>query len=180
MKRYNYFAFIKNNDDSFCTEEGYFNNDGKETIGHCACIYKEYLKEYKDKPILLVFVCEKVFHLLTNINLKNNTFADAETVYRCKLVKETEVDKKINEFLNIKTERITHNNLLIDDVIFNEPATIVKWADGTKTVVKAQENDKYDKVKGLALAFVRKATGNKGNYYDIFDKWVVNEGDNEK
>ena len=36
----------------------------------------------------------------------------------------------------------------IDKVIFNDPATIVFWKDGTKTVVKAT-NEKFDREKGL-------------------------------
>ena len=59
----------------------------------------------------------------------------------------------------------------IDKVMFNEPATIVFWKDGTKTVVKAQ-GEMYDPEKGLAMAIARKALGNKGSYYDIFDKWM--------
>ena len=59
----------------------------------------------------------------------------------------------------------------IKDVIFNNPATIVKWADGTKTVVKVQNGEPYDEEKGLAMAFVKKIYGNKGNYNDIFRKW---------
>ena len=41
-------------------------------------------------------------------------------------------------------------------IIFNDPATIVVWVDGTKTVVKCCKNDKYDKMKGLALCFMKK------------------------
>lgn len=60
---------------------------------------------------------------------------------------------------------------LIEDVIFNDPATIVFWADGTKTVVKADKED-FDPEKGLAMAISKKALGNKGNYFDIFKKWI--------
>lgn len=66
----------------------------------------------------------------------------------------------------------------IKDVIFNGPATIVMWSDGTKTVVKAQKGsngkiEKIDKEKGLAMAIVKKVYGdNKGNYNDIFKKWI--------
>lgn len=35
----------------------------------------------------------------------------------------------------------------IKKVIFNDPATIILWKDGTKTVVKCQEGDTYDKEK---------------------------------
>lgn len=59
----------------------------------------------------------------------------------------------------------------IKDVIFNNPATIVKWADGTKTVVKVQKDEPYDEEKGLAMAFIKKIYDNKGNYNDIFRKW---------
>lgn len=57
------------------------------------------------------------------------------------------------------------------DVIFNEPATIIYWADGTKTVVKAIY-DEFDPEKGLAMAIAKKALGNKGNYYNVIAKWM--------
>lgn len=62
--------------------------------------------------------------------------------------------------------------LKIKNVIFNKPATIVFWLDGTKTVVKAQPGEKYDAEKGLALAIAKKALGNKGNYYDTLKEWL--------
>ena len=40
----------------------------------------------------------------------------------------------------------------IKNVIFNDPATIVFWNDGTKTVVKCGKNDTFDPEKGLAMA----------------------------
>lgn len=55
------------------------------------------------------------------------------------------------------------------DVIFNEPATIVLWSDGTKTVVKTQEGESYDPEKGMAMAFSKKLMGdNKRDYYHTF------------
>ena len=59
----------------------------------------------------------------------------------------------------------------IQKVIFNDPATIVIWADGTKTVVKC-DCELYDHEKGLAMAISKKALGNNGNYYETFKKWV--------
>ena len=67
----------------------------------------------------------------------------------------------------------------IKDIIFNEPATIILWADGTKTVVKCQEGEGYDPEKGMAMAISKKALGNKGNYCEVFKKWLpeeVNDG----
>ena len=71
---------------------------------------------------------------------------------------------------------LPHYNLLteITNVIFNDPATIVFWNDGTKTVVKA-EGEPFDPEKGLAMAIAKKALGNKGNYYNEFKKWLPEE-----
>lgn len=63
----------------------------------------------------------------------------------------------------------------IEKVIFNGPATIVLWADGTKTIVKSQEGEIYDAEKGLAMAIVKKAYGNKGNYFNVIKKWLPKE-----
>ena len=60
----------------------------------------------------------------------------------------------------------------IKNVIFNYPATIVFWEDGTKTVVKCQPDDDYSMETGLALCIAKKALGNKGNFNDIFKKWI--------
>lgn len=59
----------------------------------------------------------------------------------------------------------------IKKVIFNNPATIVFWKDGSKTVVKAYE-DEFDPEKGLAMAIAKRALGNEGNYYNEIRKWV--------
>lgn len=65
----------------------------------------------------------------------------------------------------------------IKDVIFNDPAVIVLWNDGTKTVVKCSENDIFDPEKGLAMAISKKALGNQGNYYETFKKYLPEEED---
>ena len=67
----------------------------------------------------------------------------------------------------------------IKKVIFNDPATIILWEDGTKTVVKAQDKDQFDKEKGLAMAIVKKSLGNEGRYYEIFKKWLKEDGENK-
>lgn len=76
-----------------------------------------------------------------------------------------------SEFSNsVKTEPIKN-------VIFNAPATIVVWGDGTKTVVKCAPGEVYDPEKGLAMAMAKKMLGNEGNYYNIFKKWLPEEED---
>lgn len=59
----------------------------------------------------------------------------------------------------------------IKRVIFNDPATIVFWTDGSKTVVKAV-NEPFDPEKGLAMAIAKKILGNQGNYYNELKKWL--------
>lgn len=63
----------------------------------------------------------------------------------------------------------------IEKVIFHEPATIVYWIDGTKTVVKCGPDDTFDPEKGLALCYMKKVLGNTGSYNKILKKAI--EGD---
>ena len=96
--------------------------------------------------------------------------------------KNKEILKKINAYFDndiyataevISTLGI--NFPKIKHVIFNPPATIIIWDDGTKTVVKCGDNDIYDPEKGMATAICKKTFGNKGNYYNVFKKWLPKE-----
>ncbi len=73
---------------------------------------------------------------------------------------------KVNPYLNF------NRNTTIKKVIFNNPATIVLWTDGTKTVVKCQNDEIFDPEKGLAMAIAKKAFGNKSNYCNEIKKWT--------
>ena len=66
----------------------------------------------------------------------------------------------------------------IKNVKFNPPATIVFWTDNTKTVVKCKGED-YDPEKGLAMCICKKVLGDKGNYYEVFKKWLPKEDDSD-
>lgn len=90
------------------------------------------------------------------------------------LVVATDVD---NSFLNglSNTNPRYATPFSIKDVIFNDPAVIVLWNDGTKTVVKCSENDIFDPEKGMAMAIAKKALGNQGNYYNTFKKYLPEE-----
>ena len=68
-------------------------------------------------------------------------------------------------------DTVNSSRTMIKKVIFNNPATIVFWSDGSKTVVKSYLDD-YDPEKGLAMAIAKKALGNEGNYYNVFKKWL--------
>ena len=73
-----------------------------------------------------------------------------------------------------KKKKVLRN---IKKVIFSNPATIVLWNDGTKTVVKCGENETFDEEKGLAMAIAKHALGNDGVYYEVFKKWLPNDED---
>lgn len=60
---------------------------------------------------------------------------------------------------------------VIKKVIFSGPATIVFWKDGTKTVVKCQDEE-FDPEKGIAMAFVKKCYGDDYKYADVIKPWV--------
>jgi hypothetical protein len=62
-----------------------------------------------------------------------------------------------------------NDSTAIKEVIFHDPATIVYWEDGTKTVVKCQDEE-FDKEKGLLAAIAKKVYGNKGNFNNIIKK----------
>ena len=75
---------------------------------------------------------------------------------------------------NYKDGQITLDDVMpdIERVIFNNPATIVYWDDGTKTVVKCQEGDTYSQETGLAMAISKKVFGNNSSYNEVFKQWV--------
>lgn len=64
-------------------------------------------------------------------------------------------------------------SLKIKRVIFNDPATIVLWQDGTKTVVKVHD-EPFDAEKGLAMAILKKLCG-KAQLRKEFKKWIKEE-----
>ena len=66
----------------------------------------------------------------------------------------------------------------IKKVKFNPPATIVFWTDNTKTVVKCGCED-YDPEKGLAMCICKQMSCNKGNYYEVFKRWLPKEEDSD-
>ena len=67
----------------------------------------------------------------------------------------------------------------IERVIFNNPATIVFWLDGTKTIVKCQNDEPFDKEKGVALCFMKKLLGNKSSFNNVFKEFIPEEESNE-
>lgn len=93
---------------------------------------------------------------------------------------ETEGGKNMNrkETTNKSNRKSPDFRGFIKKVKFNPPATIVFWTDNTKTVVKCNGED-YDPEKGLAMCISKKFLGDKGNYYEVFKKWLPKENDSD-
>lgn len=57
------------------------------------------------------------------------------------------------------------------EVIYNNPATVVMWSDGTKTVCKVKGNDVYSNEAGLAICVLKKMLGTS-YVKDLMDAWT--------
>lgn len=53
------------------------------------------------------------------------------------------------------------------NVIFHNPATIVFWDDGDKTVVKCQPGDTFSAEAGLTAAMLKKYMGNDNTFNKV-------------
>ena len=53
------------------------------------------------------------------------------------------------------------NKAKIERVIYSEPATIVFWDDGTKTISKCDKRDEYDELTGFLLCVLKKTVPHK-------------------
>ena len=80
-------------------------------------------------------------------------------------------DYKTSEFLTSKVE-----DTYITKVIYQNPATILFWSDGTKTVSKCDENDTFDEEKGLILCIMKKVFPNK-NIGTLLGMWASGSAD---
>ena len=72
--------------------------------------------------------------------------------------------------LDVLTKEPSSDNVLgIKKVIFNDPATIVFWEDGTKTVVKCKDGDLFSYDTGIYAATLKKIFGES---YSVYKKDV--------
>lgn len=63
----------------------------------------------------------------------------------------------------------------ISKVVFNNPATIVFWADGTKTVVKCMEGQEFNEYYGVACAIMKRFFGNNSKASAFVEKFKEEE-----
>ena len=118
---------------------------------------------------------DAVFGKKELVNVAREKYFGCGYILRCPSVS---LDKYIVDLANggsdtnADEERPTTYIPAIKTVHFNDPMTIVLWEDGTKTMVKCQDGDTYSEELGLAMCIAKKALGNKGNFNEVFKKWL--------
>lgn len=85
------------------------------------------------------------------------------------------VDRVMEEAAK-KKEETTMTAASIKNVIFNPPATIVFWTDGSKTVVKCNAKEEFDPEKGMAMAIAKRCANNSDDFYKEIKRWVEKSG----
>ena len=71
----------------------------------------------------------------------------------------------------------------IERVIFSDPATIIVWKDGKKTVVKCSENDIYVPETGFMMAYMKRLiedANGEGSFHKLMKKWVPRKKEKKK
>ena len=48
------------------------------------------------------------------------------------------------------------NSIVVKKIIFHDPATIIYWGDGTKTVVKCMKGDEFNPELGVAMCMLKR------------------------
>lgn len=113
-----------------------------------------YVKDNKD----IVITSYEVHYKEENDMKSNDTTVGA--VYNSM----THCQKKVCQFMiaeALKNAIRTFTPDSIKKVIYNDPATIIVWSDGTKTIVKCMEDEDYDPEKGFMAAVTKKVFGDK-------------------
>lgn len=145
---------------------------------YSVCNYGLELKDIKEKYCCIP-LCERIYNdyidgIMTRPELE---YAKVDAKSLCDTYMDTlhyNIDSELNAMFESTISDLTINDIrrqlqlpsftpvptLSKSPIFNEPATICYWNDGTKTVVKCQEGDTYSPEAGLALCYMKKILGN--------------------
>lgn len=131
---------------------------GKVTEPHCKDGFftvDGYIKDNKD---IVVTSYEEVNYKEEKDMRKNDT--TVSDVYKGMTDTQQKVCQfMIREALQNGAKSFTPDS--IKKVIYNNPATIIFWSDGTKTIVKCMEGEDYDPEKGFMAAVTKRAFGDK-------------------
>ena len=107
--------------------------------------------------------------MFVKISTKGNCLMDQEAI---DIFDEMSLDQKNLMYKMVLADRVymsSFSKAKINEVIFHDPATIVYWADGTKTVVKCMEGDTLNRETGIAMCVLKKTLGKS---YTLFKKYL--------
>lgn len=95
------------------------------------------------------------------------------------------VDSNINRDMRVPGDFVYYNRkrkhfskVFITEVIYSNPATVVFWSDGTKTVSKCRKPDTYNPEVGLYACIVKKLYGR--SVKNIFKCWIPDGDTNHR
>lgn len=107
---------------------------------------------------------------LVDHSVASGTGVDCAPATTCKISSEASkpqyilTEEDANKLLEKCYERKA-KEMKIKRVIFDGPATVVFWTDGSKTVVKCTDNDSYSYEVGVAMATLKKIFGESYSKY---------------
>lgn len=93
-----------------------------------------------------------------DIIMLNNSLIGYSNACKNKVISEADTDSLIEEL----KRRQKFTELELDKIIFNDPATIAFWNDGTKTIVKCTEGQTFSEYYGYLAALAKKLFGTNG------------------
>lgn len=144
--------------------------------------YDEMMKVLKLKQEMIFNKAQKYGVMVTDLKGNIRPIEDI-TLDILKVVTEFNVKYNALCFSRI-SNRISNLDYAISpkdfkNVYFNSEkgTTVIKWMDDTITKVKVQteKGDTYNPELGMAMCIAKKALGNKGNFNEIFKKFLPKE-----
>lgn len=117
---------------------------------------------------------------MTNYEFSTETFIEGNVfgpvrpaVYKTLRLGPVRIDEFEDAVLHFANTHFGQKQTDAKDVIFHDPATILFWEDGTKTVSKCHDGDEYDPLFGIMASVVRKVTKNRGHGVDAWEPIIA-------
>jgi hypothetical protein len=139
-----------------------------ETAGYVSPGYKKYVEEQifdKDGNQIGVICLDQEYGEY-EIRIQTPAICNGRhCVFKERVVHEPLLSKyirmrnRLNEPYKIPKSMLTPTTK-VDRIVFNDPATIVFWKDGTKTIVKCSDNEDFNPYFGFCAAVAKRVFGN--------------------
>ena len=140
------------NDDQYAEVVIPYRSDDGKAMRKLTRTWCRYLEHLPDEAMN----CMDIQAINTNLMAKRGPYE--EYLHRNKVIKETSTERLIEE-LKCRDE---FNEMEPTRIIFNDPATIVFWNDGSKTVVKCTAGQKFSEYYGYLAAMAKKIYSTNG------------------